>query len=311
MARLRGDPLRHELAEAVLLDLAARGHRKLADDLDPLGKLVLGELLAIEERGDLRQRDGLPVARDHHRARALDEPRVRHRHDRHAGDLGMRVEHVLDLRHRDVLAAADDQVLGAPGDGDVPVAVERGAVAGPEPPVRGVGLGGERRPPEVPDELRGASHEEIALRAGRQGAAVVVDHAQLHAGPRGAIGVEDLVLPVAKAVAGDEPVLGHAPAGRDCAPQARARVAHQRARDRRTRRDEDPQGAEIVPRLGVGQISKERRGAHRERHALGLDKPRGLEDVPGVHPHRRRAEQHVETVAVEIAGLMTERRRHQ
>src|SRR2546426_138868 len=70
VARLRSDPLRHELAEAVLLDLAARGHRKLPDDLDPLRKLVLGELLAIEERGDLRQRDGVPVARDHHRARA-------------------------------------------------------------------------------------------------------------------------------------------------------------------------------------------------------------------------------------------------
>ena len=77
------------------------------------------------------------------------QPRIGHGHDGDPGDLRVREERVLDLGHRDVLAAADDQVLGPPGDGHVAVGVERGAIPRPEPAVGGVALGGEGGPLEV------------------------------------------------------------------------------------------------------------------------------------------------------------------
>src|SRR5262247_534028 len=111
-----GDALGHELAETILLDLAARGHGELGDDLEPLGKLVTRELLTLEIGGDLAQGERFPFAGNHHGAATLHEPRVGHGHDGHAGDLGMRVEEVLHLDHGDVLAAADDDVLAPPRD---------------------------------------------------------------------------------------------------------------------------------------------------------------------------------------------------
>ena len=46
----------------------------------------------------------------------------------------------LHQRWRDVLAATDDHVLDAPGDGQIAVGVEAAHVAGAQPPVRHAGL---------------------------------------------------------------------------------------------------------------------------------------------------------------------------
>src|SRR5258705_5905352 len=97
-------------------------------------------------------------------------------------------ERVLDLGHRDILPAADDHVLGPPGDGDVPVAIERRAIPRLEPAVGGMALAGELRALPVPDELRGSLDEEITLAACGDLAFGVVDDAQGHAGEREAIG---------------------------------------------------------------------------------------------------------------------------
>src|SRR5215468_3436831 len=158
-----GDALGHELAETVLLDLAAGGHGELGDDLEPLGKLVARELLPLEIGGDLAQGERLPFAGNHHSAAALHEPRVGHGHDGDADDLRMRVEKILHLDHGDVLAAADDDVLASPGDRDVAVTVQGGAIARLEPAVPRVAVGGELRALVVADELEGAAHEQIAL----------------------------------------------------------------------------------------------------------------------------------------------------
>src|SRR5215472_16239711 len=158
-----GDALGHELAETVLLDLAAGGHGELGDDLEPLGKLVARELLPLEIGGDLTQGERLPFAGNHHGAAALNEPRVGHGHDGHADDLRMRVEKILHLDHGDILAAADDDVLASPGDRDVTVTVQGGAIARLEPAVPRVAVGGELRALVVADELERAAHEQIAL----------------------------------------------------------------------------------------------------------------------------------------------------
>src|SRR6266508_5531305 len=70
------DPLGDELAEPVLLDLAARGHRELRDDLEALWELVARDLVALEEDGDLGERQRLALVRDHDGAGALHEPGV-------------------------------------------------------------------------------------------------------------------------------------------------------------------------------------------------------------------------------------------
>src|SRR4029453_7176715 len=97
------------------------------------GELVTRELLAFQVRGDLGQGEGLALTGDYHGAAALDEPGGGYGQDGHPGELGMRVEKVLDLDHGNILAAADDDVLRATRDRDVAVAVEGGAVARLEP----------------------------------------------------------------------------------------------------------------------------------------------------------------------------------
>src|SRR5262245_50964983 len=265
-----GDALGHELPETVLLDLAARGHGELGDDLEPLGKLVTRELLALEIGGDLAQGERFPFAGNHHGAATLHEPRVGHGHDGHAGDLGMRVEEILDLDHGDVLAAADDDVLAPPGDRDVAVAVQGGAIARLEPAVPRVAVGGELRTLVVADELEGAAHEQVALHPRSNGHAVAVHHRELHAAERRAVGPEDFLFRIVGPVAGHEAVLRHAPSRRDDAPEPLACVLHELARNGRSRGDEDAQRAEIDACVHVGEVAEERRGTHGEGDALGL-----------------------------------------
>jgi len=59
----------------------------------------------------------------------LAEPRVRCGHHHGFGDAGHAQQHLLDLRRADVLAAADDEVGLAVGDGEVTVLVEHAYVA--------------------------------------------------------------------------------------------------------------------------------------------------------------------------------------
>ena len=64
---------------------------------------------------------------------------------RHVADPGVRVQQVLDLLGRDVLALADDDVLQTAGEHDVTVVAEVADVAGAEVAVGVEGLGGQRR----------------------------------------------------------------------------------------------------------------------------------------------------------------------
>ncbi len=73
-----------------------------------------------------------PDGRRHH----LAEKVIRQPVDVRIGDGRMFAQAVLDFLRRDVLAAADDQVLDAPRDADVAVGVDAGLVAAVQPAVR-------------------------------------------------------------------------------------------------------------------------------------------------------------------------------
>ena len=66
---------------------------------------------------------------------------VGHADHRDLGHRRVRAKRVLDLDRRDILAAGDDHILLAIGDGDVAVAVHRAAVASVEPTVLDRGFG--------------------------------------------------------------------------------------------------------------------------------------------------------------------------
>ena len=75
---------------------------------------------------------------NHHGHADLAKVRVRHADHRAFGHAGQLVDIALDLGRIDVVAAADDQVLAAPDDGDVAVRVDFADVAGLE-----IAVGGE------------------------------------------------------------------------------------------------------------------------------------------------------------------------
>ena len=98
----------------------------------------------------------------------------------------VQAEHqLLDLLGADVLAAADDDVGHAIGDGEVAVVVEHADVAGAVPAVV-VEDGGGQLGVGVADEAVGTPAEDLA----------VVVEADLDAGQRASVGAEALVLGV-------------------------------------------------------------------------------------------------------------------
>src|SRR5690606_39233586 len=116
------------LAQHVLLDLAGGG---------------LGDLLEADLARALEVREALAAMRDElfgagarirpqldEGGRCLAPARIRLRDHAAGEDRRMGVEHVLDLDRGDVLAARDDDVLGAILDPDIAVRLEHAEVAG-------------------------------------------------------------------------------------------------------------------------------------------------------------------------------------
>ena len=301
-----------QVAEPVLLDLAAGGHGELRHDLEALRELLARQLVPLQERHDLAERDRLPFPRDHHRAGPLPQPRVGHRHDRDAGDLRMSVEQVLDLHDRDVLASADDEVLRSPGDGEVALRVEGAPVAGLEPAIGGVPVRGELRPLEVADELGRAAHQQVALDARRGPARRRRPPTRSSIPGSGAPSLPNTFSSGSRSPLQVARPFSVMPQPAEMAQPSRARASRTSGRGiGRARRDEQAERAHVALGRGVGEVPQERRGPHGERHALGLDQPRRLLGAPHVQPDRGGAEQQGQAVAEEIAGLVAERRGHQ
>jgi hypothetical protein len=84
------------LAQLVFLDLAARRHRVLLDEVHVPGDLVAGDVLAAELAHLVLGEGGAPPPHDGG-GDLLAVPLVRDAVDLDVGDLGVRVEELLDL----------------------------------------------------------------------------------------------------------------------------------------------------------------------------------------------------------------------
>src|SRR4051812_8160380 len=119
------------LAQDELLDLAGRRPRELAE-LDRRRALELRQVLAAELE-QLVLPGVLARLELDERLRALAPLLVRHRHDGDLGDRRVPGDRLLDLDARDVLAARDDDVLGAVAELDVAVGMPDREVARVKP----------------------------------------------------------------------------------------------------------------------------------------------------------------------------------
>ena len=235
-------------AQHVLADLARGGARQLVHQHDDLGGLLPGGPGRGEVGPGLLDVEGEPRAGDHDRADALAQRRVRdgdHRHVRHrrVGD-----QQVLDFLGRDVLAAADDDVLEPVGDGQAPAGVDPPDVPGPEP-AAGQERGRVQRRVGVAGEQLGAAGEDLALLAVGHVAAGGIHQAHLVARQQRAVGAGPQVKGVGDGPGGHGRVLAAAvgaergdPGGVGAPDQARRRPVPRRSgtraacRGRRCRR---------------------------------------------------------------------------
>ena len=159
----------------------------------------------------------------------------------------MRIQQVLHVARVELVAAAIDHVLRAPGDGDIPVRIHGGEVAGAVPGARRKRGGISRLVVEEPGKRETSAHLQFAFlaayafRVARQG------HA--HLGPRtrtpGAVGrhFEGIPRPRVEGCLR----LGHAPELRHRATgQPRREPTHQLRRARAARHDRQLQRRKIV-----------------------------------------------------------------
>src|SRR5262245_19609480 len=119
------------LAQLEFLDLAGRGLGQI-DEHDVARAFVAGKLL-LAPGDDLVLGDGSAGPRLDERARRLAPFGFGLGDDGGCGDCRVLVKHVLDLVRGDILAARDDDILGAVLELDVAVWIEHAEIAGMEP----------------------------------------------------------------------------------------------------------------------------------------------------------------------------------
>src|SRR5690606_5891343 len=122
-----------------LYDLPRRRHRHLVDDEQALRPAHLRDATRAEKRAQFVEFDPGARLQGQAGADAFTENVIRHRNDS-GHDNGIVLDDgILDIGWIDLYPAAVDQILHPAGDGDVPLVVPDGEVAGPEPSVTGEG----------------------------------------------------------------------------------------------------------------------------------------------------------------------------
>src|SRR5439155_8843615 len=142
--------------------LATGRHWKLNHEFQLLGPELWCDLLLRKERLQFVKREGLARFQDDARATALTQPLVRDADQRHVAHLRMAEQHVLDLLDRDVLTAADDDVLASTGNADVSVGIAPRTIPSLQPTVRGKALLREAAALNVADEGKSTAGEQVA-----------------------------------------------------------------------------------------------------------------------------------------------------
>ena len=208
-------------------------------------------------------------------------------------------EPLLHLGGADVLAAADDDVLLAVGEGQV-LAVEHADVAGGEPAVA-VDAGVGQRGIEISREQVWSARHDLPRLAGRQVHAVIVDDADLDAGERSAVAVEAPVGRVAGGASGDRRMLGAAveadqrdphrggPIGdrRGDRSAAQAQLTHQRQVSRTQLGMIEQAGQEIGGAAARGEAVLQ----HRVEDDVRLPEIDQVDRLAAVHRHQQSTEQ--------------------
>ena len=115
-------------------DLAGGSFRERFLEPHETGVLVCGDP-RLDEALDLLGIRLVAGLEDDRGADVLAELVVGQAHDRGLHDVGVLVEHLLDLARVDVEAAADDHLLLAVDDEEIAVVVDPGQIAGVKPPV--------------------------------------------------------------------------------------------------------------------------------------------------------------------------------
>src|SRR5258708_7985618 len=149
------------VAQYEFLDLAGRGLGQGAED-DRLRRLEMGEIGAAPSDHLVlaQRRTGF---RGDERAGTLAPFGIGPRHHCGLHDRRMAVEHLLDLERRDILAARDDDVLGAVLDLDIAVGMHDAEIAGVKP-AAGKGFRRSRRVLQISFHHRVAAQDELAER---------------------------------------------------------------------------------------------------------------------------------------------------
>ena len=278
-------------AQHVLADLARGSPRQLVHQRHHLGGLLPGGSGRGEVLPGLLDIEGEPGAGDDHRADALAERRVGHRDDRHVRHRGVGDQQVLDLLGRDVLPAADDDVLEPVGDREVPAGVDPADVPGAEP-AAGQERGLVQRLVGVAGEQLGAAGEDLARLPVRHVAAVGVDQADLVAGEQAAVGLGPQAERVGDGARGHRRVLAAA-VGAERGDSRGVGAPDQARRDRGRAGQELAQraeagGAACLPVEQAGQL--DRRPAARG-DGVPVDERGGQGGIPRLHDHGGRAKQ--------------------
>src|SRR5262249_1482228 len=225
--RLLTDEPRDLLAQQVLLDLAARRHRKALADLETLRQLPRGDLPVAEEGHHLVEGERVSRSAHDEGAHALGEHGIRHRHARGLRDLRMREEQLLDLPGADVGAAPDDHVRLPADDGEVTLGIQRAEVARLVPAIGAQDGRGPHRIAIVAREQRGRPDLEFARLAGRLcGPGVGIDDARLDAGQDVPVGAVAALRRHAGRGGADHEGLGRPVARRDVEPVDVLGAAH-------------------------------------------------------------------------------------
>lgn len=255
-----------------------------------------------------------PAMRHDEGGHGLAQPLVGHAHDAHLHDAVQLEEAVLDLERVDVLAAADNEVLDAAGDGDEALLVHLGLVARVHPGGEAggaveAGLGdadvcgaGVVAKVALHDEVAGGGELAGGVEGREAGAVAGVDDLDGGVGHRGA----DRGGPAVRRVgrrrhAADGRGLGHAVADDEVAqPEAAADRLHEGLGHRGARGDALAQvGGRAGHGAGVEGLE------HRDEHGAHAVQARGV--VVGAHAQRGDG---VEGRAGEQDGAACRRRRH-
>ena len=298
-----GHASRELVGEDVAAHLAHEGLRDLVDDLDALGPQALGHALAFQVGRDRLQGRHRVAQRRHEGADALAQAVVGHADGGRLAHARAAHQVVVDLAGRQVLAAADDDLLAPAVDADAAVLVHVAQVAREPPAVVGERAVGALRLVQVADELVRATGDVLALDARGHIVSLLVDVAHLDAreGDAGPVAV-----PFHAFARGHEHVRAALRGAEDLAEQDVVVVGavDERPGHRRAAAGVQHVGGQRLVRVGVQvlhDVVDERRGAHGPGGALGVDEVDGVLHGEVLHEHGSAAQKHRRHETVEEA----------